>query len=110
MRVIAIVGSSRRGNTYAMVESACHGIGSECDLELIHIKDMSVRFCDGCLRCDSDGKCHIKDSMTDIISSVVAADGLIIGTPARWSLLSGELKVLMDRLNPLASQEKLKDK
>jgi len=110
MRVVAIVGSSRRGNTYAMVESACHGIGTDCDLELIHIRDMTIKFCDGCLTCDSNGKCHINDSMTDIITSIIAADGLIIGTPARWSLLSGELKVLIDRLNPLAAQERLKKK
>jgi len=110
MRIIALVGSSRRGNTYAMVESACHAINSECDVELIHLKDIKIRFCDGCLSCDKTGRCHIDDSMKDIIKSVVAADGLIIGTPARWSLLSGELKVLIDRLNPLAVTQKLKNK
>jgi multimeric flavodoxin WrbA len=93
-----------------MVESACHAIGSECDVEFIHVKDMTVKFCDGCLACDKTGKCHITDSMTPTIKSIVAADGLILGTPTRWSLLSGELKVLMDRLNPLATQQKLKGK
>jgi multimeric flavodoxin WrbA len=110
MRVVAIVGSMRRGNTYAMVESACHAIGTDCEVELVHIKDMTISFCDGCLTCDEAGKCHINDSMTPIIKSIVAADALIIGTPARWSLLSGELKVLIDRLNPLATQQKLKGK
>jgi len=71
---------------------------------------MVLTFCDGCLSCDKTSICHIDDSMPAVIGSILAADGLIIGTPARWGLLSGELKVLMDRLNPLAVSQKLKGK
>lgn len=110
MRIVALVGSTRRGNTYAMVESACHALNSESDVEFIHLKDSVINLCDGCLKCDETGECHINDSMTEIIKSIEAADGLIIGTPARWSLLSGELKILFDRLNPLAAPEGLKGK
>ena len=110
MRIVALVGSTRRGNTYAMVESACHVLSSESDVELIHLKDTSVHFCDGCLSCDETGECHIQDGAIEIVRSLSAADGLILGTPTRWSLLSGELKVLFDRLNPLAVSETLAGK
>jgi multimeric flavodoxin WrbA len=93
-----------------MVESACHALDSGCDVELIHTRDLTLAFCDGCLSCDKTSACHIDDSMTAVISSMLAADGLIIGTPVRWALLSGELKVLFDRLNPLAVPQKLKGK
>lgn len=109
MRIVALVGSIRRGNTYAMVEAACHAL-ADADVELIHLKDVNLKMCDGCLSCDDAGECHIDDEMHSIIKRVVEADGFIFGTPARWNLLSGELKVFFDRLNPLAMPGSLKDK
>lgn len=109
MKIMAIVGSSRRGNTYSMVEAATHAL-SNPDIEFIHLKDFSINFCDGCLTCDESGKCHINDEMSDLLERIKEADGFIFGTPSRWSLLSGELKVFLDRLNPLAVPELLKGK
>lgn len=109
MRIIAIVGSNRRGNTYAMVEAACHGL-NDSEVELIHLKDLNIKPCDGCLTCDETGACHLMDDMEKILPRMKIADGFIFGTPARWSLLSGELKVFFDRLNPLASPQSLNGK
>jgi multimeric flavodoxin WrbA len=109
MRIVALVGSIRRGNTYAMVEAACHAL-TDADVELIHLKDVSMQMCDGCLACDESGKCHKDDEMHTLIKRIVKADGYIFGTPTRWNLLSGELKVFFDRLNPLAMPGALKDK
>lgn len=109
MKVVAIVGSNRRGNTYSMVEAACYAL-EDFDVELIHLHGLITNTCDGCLSCDNTGECHIQDPMQDIINSVRKADGFVFGTPARWSLLSGELKVFFDRLNPLAVPESLSGK
>ncbi len=109
MRILAVVGSIRRGNTYAMVEAACHAL-NESDIELIHLKDLDFKMCDGCLSCDESGLCTYDDDMSRLLDDVKKADGFIFGTPARWSLLSGELKVFFDRLNPLAVPELLKGK
>ncbi len=109
MKIIGIIGSTRRGNTYAMVEAGCQSL-TDCEVELIHLKDISITHCDGCLKCDDTGECHIDDNMTQIVSRLKDADGFIFGTPARWSLLSGELKTFFDRLNPLAVPELLAGK
>lgn len=109
MRITAIVGSQRRGNTYAMVESGCHAL-TDCEIELIHLKDLKIEKCDGCLICDSTGVCHYEDEMRNILEKLINSDGFILGTPARWNLLSGEIKVFLDRLNPLAVPELLKGK
>lgn len=106
---MSIVGSTRRGNTYAMVEAGSHALTS-CDIEFIHLKDLSIKNCDGCLTCDESGSCHYDDNMNDIIASIKETDGFILGTPSRWGLLSGELKVFFDRLNPLAVPEGLNGK
>jgi multimeric flavodoxin WrbA len=109
MKIVAIVGSLRRGNTYAMVEAAVHALGRR-EVELIHLKNLDIKMCNGCLSCDKKRKCHINDNMKVILPKIAAADGFIFGTPSRWSLLSGELKVFFDRLNPLAVPELLKGK
>jgi multimeric flavodoxin WrbA len=48
--------------------------------------------------------------MKAAVKAIKLADGLIIGSPARWGLLSGELKSFLDRLNPLAGPESLSGK
>jgi len=111
MRILAVVGSTRRGNTYAMVEAAAHALTArDCDVELFHLRDLNLLMCNGCLSCDENGECNIDDDMKKILPDVLQADGFILGTPARWSLLSGELKVFIDRLNPLAAPQSLKGK
>lgn len=110
MKIVGIVGSNRRGNTLEMVKEACNAISSKADVKLIMLGDLTFSFCDGCLKCDDTGECHIDDDMKVAIEQIKAADGLIIGTPARWGLMSGELKSFLDRLNPLAKPESLSGK
>jgi len=109
MKVVGIVGSNRRGNTYSMVEAACHALEG-FDVELIHLHGLMTKMCDGCLTCDNTGECHIQDRVRTVMDKIKEADGFVFGTPARWSLLSGELKVFFDRLNPLAVPELLNEK
>lgn len=111
MKIIGIVGSPRKGNTETLVRAALKGakeFGSE--IEEILLSDLKLEMCDGCLQCDETGECHFDDGMNEINKKLSEADGFIIGTPSRWSLLSGNLKVFLDRTNPLALPEKLNGK
>lgn len=111
IEVIGICGSPRRGNTETLVRSALKGaakVGAKT--ELVLLKDLRLEMCDGCLQCDETGVCHFNDGMNEINEKLAGASGFIIGTPARWSLLSGNLKVLLDRTNPLAKPERLRGK
>ncbi len=110
MKIVAISGSRRHGNSFAMVEAACRALKGRCSLTRVDLGNVDCRPCDGCLRCDKTGACRLKDDMQKILPKIAEADGFIIATPARWSLLSGELKVFLDRLNPLAMRELLKGK
>lgn len=112
MRILAIVGSVREGNTNILVDETIKEIkkSNTVLVEKIHLKDIDMHFCNGCLMCDSTGICVFDDDMSDIISKVRDADAFIFATPARWRLLSGEMKTFLDRLNPLAVHEELKNK
>ena len=113
MKILAVAGSCRLGNTKYLVDVAVAEIVNtyrNLDITNIHLKDISMNFCCGCLDCDSTGKCIYSDDMTDLVSIARDADGLILATPARWGLLSGEMKTFLDRLNPLAVREELNGK
>lgn len=111
MKIVAIIGSIRKGNSFSMVQNVVETfLKAGAEVDVIHLKDISIGFCDGCLSCDETGKCHLDDEMNSVVEKVKEADGLVLASPARWGLLSGEMKVFMDRLNPLASMETLANK
>lgn len=111
IKIIGIVGSPRKGNTETMVRESLKSAKKEgAETEIILVRDLKLEMCDGCLQCDETGKCHFEDGMNEINEKLASADGLVIGTPARWGLLSGNLKVFMDRTNPLAIPERLAGK
>jgi multimeric flavodoxin WrbA len=111
VKIIGIAGSPRKGNTEIMVRKALEGAREAgAETEIILLRELQLEMCDGCLQCDETGKCHFDDGMNEINERLAEADGFIIGTPARWSLLSGNLKVFLDRTNPLAVPERLKGK
>lgn len=115
MKILAVAGSCRDGNTKHLVDSIIKNIftsSSNADIEIkkIHLKDFNINFCSGCLECDTTGECVYNDDMSSVIPFVRDCDALILATPARWGLLSGEMKTFLDRLNPLAVKEELRNK
>ncbi len=100
MKVLAISGSPRRnGNTEILLERALNSAkaagGAQTELIRLHGKD--IRPCDGCSACSTTGICHIKDEMQPIYEKLLAADGIILGTPIYSWNMSGQMKVLIDR-------------
>lgn len=72
-------------------------------VEKISLKDKKILFCTGCLSCQKNGKCMIKDDMVEIIEKIKSADILVFATPIYYYEMSGQMKVLLDRTNPLYS-------
>ena len=60
--------------------------------------------------CDQKGVCDFKDDMSKNIQLVKNASLIIWITPVRWNLLSSDIKVFMDRLNPLYASQELEGK
>lgn len=106
MKVVAVVGSLRKGNTAKMVSAACSRF-DPTDVHVIDLSELSLNFCTGCLICDTENKCCIDDGMSTLMDRIAEADGFIFASPVRWSLMSGELKTFFDRLNPFAATETL---
>lgn len=109
--MLIIVGSRRKGNCYNLADK----IKKELDKERISCSiivpgNQKIHVCTGCMDCDEDGKCDFTDDMLKNINSIKDEDVIMFITPTRWNLISGDLKIFIDRLNPLYSRHQLKNK
>lgn len=101
MKTLIIVASARKGSSRYIANRLAEKL-EPSDVKIIQLSDYSISFCTGCLVCDETHVCNIDDEMNQLVDVVKEADALVFITPARYSLLSGEAKVFIDRLNPTA--------
>jgi multimeric flavodoxin WrbA len=108
MKIVAICGSPRKGNTEFMLRTLLDSAKKAgADADLILLKDKNIKLCDGCHICGGNsGKCSIQDDMDQIRKDVVAADVIVFGSPQYYDAISGRLKNFIDRLNPCAGDLK----
>ena len=67
----------------------------------ITLAGKSIAFCTGCLACQKIGHCVIDDDAVKIEPQVLAADVVAFATPIYYYEMSGQMKTLLDRLNPM---------
>lgn len=105
---VVVLSTSLRTNSNSellaksFVEGA-RSTGNEVDY--ISLKNKDIRFCIGCLACQKTGNCVIKDDVADIMDSVLNADVVVWATPIYYYEMSGQMKTLIDRLNPMYSKD-----
>ena len=74
-------------------------------VELISLHGKDLRFCNGCMACLKAPRCVIRDDANDIVEKMGAAEVLCFATPVYYYELSGQMKTLLDRANPLYSAD-----
>ncbi len=74
-------------------------------VEQISLKGKSIGFCKGCLACQKTKKCVLKDDAADIAEKIRNADTLVFVTPIYFYEMSGQMKTLLDRMNPVYASE-----
>lgn len=102
-KVLVITTSLRaRSNSDRLAEELIRGAtDAGHDVERISLKGKEIRFCIGCLACQQTQKCVLKDDAVEIAEKVKNADTLVFTTPIYYYEMSGQMKTLLDRLNPL---------
>ena len=98
MKVLGICGSPRpNGNTAYALRRALAIIAREgIETEYVSLAGKVLTPCNGCFAC-REGACIHDDDITPLYDQIRACDGLILGSPVYMGLVSGQLKVLMDR-------------
>lgn len=104
MKNVLIISSSLRkgSNSEALAAEFARGaadVGNK--VQLISLRDKDIRFCRGCLACQKTQKCVIADDVQAIVDRMHDADVIAFASPIYYYEMSGQLKTLLDRANPL---------
>ncbi|MGN0499581.1 MAG: flavodoxin family protein, partial [Ruminococcus sp.] len=103
---VVVISTSIRANSNSDILAKSFADGAAYagnEVEFITLKDKQISFCKGCLACQQTGKCVIKDDVTKIMDKVIGSDIVVWATPIYYYEMSGQMKVLIDRLNPMFS-------
>ncbi len=109
MKVLAICGSPRKGNTEWMLNKILENVND--NKELVLLRKLNIKQCTGCGICSETGKeCPIDDDMKGLYQKILDCDILILGSPNYFNNVSGLMKKFIDRTDALYPQLKLKGK
>ena len=101
MRIIGISGSprGRQSNTRKLVERVLEGArGCGAEVELVDLGEMKIDYCIACDHCHAKGPCSRQDEFSPLRERMIAADGLVFGSPLYFDSVTAQLKTLIDRL------------
>ena len=104
MKVLAFNTSPRKdGNTSNIVRAMLEGAKAEgAEVTEVRVHDINMKGCMGCLSCRTKaGHCAQKDELTPYLDAIHESDAVIFGTPIYMYRVSGQMKLLVDRMYSL---------
>lgn len=105
---ILVISTSPRknGNSALLAEEFARGAADAGhQVEIITLRDKNIGFCRGCLSCVKTQRCVIQDDAAGIIARMKQADVIAFATPVYYFEMSGQMKTLLDRSNPLYTSD-----
>jgi multimeric flavodoxin WrbA len=102
MKVVAFNGSARKdGNTAILIQRVLRILEQEgIETELIQLAGQQIRGCSACGVCGKvkNRQCKIVDDNVNLyIEKMAQSDGIILGSPTYFSMMTPEMKALIDR-------------
>jgi multimeric flavodoxin WrbA len=109
MKVVAFNGSARKdGNTAILIRRVLDELEREgIETETVHLAGHDVHGCTGCRKCAAkkNQRCsRDDDAINACIEKMLAADGILLGSPTYFSDVTTEMKALIDRCGFVAKQ------
>ena len=101
---VLIISSSPRKDGNSETLAAAFAKGAQAaghQVETIYLREKQVGFCKGCFACLKLGHCVIQDDAVEIAAQMHDANVLVFATPVYYYCVSGQLKTMLDRANPL---------
>lgn len=109
MRILAVIGSPRKGgNSDMLVDAMIRGAEEQgAEVEKVYLNDLYLRGCQACDACrgDVDDPCVSDDDMPAVHEKLRVCEALIIGTPIYYFGPSAQTKLFLDRWYALAGRE-----
>ena len=102
MKVVGINGSPRKdGNTAILIRTVFAELNEQgIETELIQLSGQTVKGCIACWKCMElkNQRCVITDDFfNECLAKMVAADGIILGSPVYSAGVTSQMKALIDR-------------
>ena len=101
---VLIISSSPRkgGNSETMAAAFARGAQEAGNrVETVYLREKQYGFCKGCFACRKLGHCVINDDAVELAARMHDADVLVFVTPVYYYSVSGQLKTILDRANPI---------
>jgi len=107
LKVVAFNGSARKdGNTAILLRRVLAVLEAEgVETELIQLAGQQIHGCMACGTCKKiqNRECKIvNDSVNNYIKKMAEADGILLGSPTYFSMMTPEMKALIDRAGYVA--------
>jgi len=107
MKVIAVNGSPRKnGNTASLIRHVLAALDEEgIDTEHVQLAGKKIRGCIACMKCfeNKNQRCAVDtDALNGVLEKMIAADGIILGSPTYFADVTAEMKALIDRTGMVA--------
>lgn len=106
-KILIVCTSPRRGGNSEMLADEFARGAQEAGHEVkkVCLNDKNVGFCRGCLVCQRSMKCVLNDDANAVVEQMVRSEVLVFATPVYFYGMSGQMKTLLDRSNPLFPAE-----
>lgn len=100
MKVLLLNGSPHeRGSTYTALHEMEKIFEEEgIEAEMLHLGKLDIKGCQACGYCAGHGKCVMDDVVNEVADKLMAADGLVLGSPVYYGSANSTLTALLDRL------------
>lgn len=101
MKVLLLNASPRKnGNICKILEIMENELQNfNVKTEFIDVCKLQVKPCLGCMKCRSSHECVLpEDDAQRTLRLIQESDGIIVGSPCYWGNMTGQLKILFDRL------------
>ncbi|MGM5488642.1 MAG: flavodoxin family protein [Nanobdellota archaeon] len=101
-KILVIVGSPRRQNSYKVVKKLEEELAhlGQYDFEYLFLGESDLRLCKGCHNCLFRGEdlCPLTDDSKGIRSKMLGSDGIILVSPVYVINVTGLMKNFIDRM------------
>ena len=104
MKILAFNGSPcAKGSTSTLIAAVLEGARSQgAKTTEIRLHEINLKGCMGCLSCRKDiGNCKQKDDLSPYLEEIKSAAGIVMGCPIYMYRISGQMKLLVDRMYSL---------
>ncbi len=107
-KIVVLNGSnSNQMNTAGLIRAFTEGAESSGnEVVKFDVAHMNIHGCLGCMKCmtkpkDDPNICVIEDDMNEVYRAVMDADVIVLASPVYWWGPTGQLKLVVDRLQAI---------